>query len=154
MAIEIERRFLVKSSAWQRSASPPHRIKQAYLTINDAVSVRVRLVDGGNAFLTIKSAASGIERAEFDYPIPRADAGQLIAFRTGALIEKLRYGLAMDRARWEIDVFEGELAGLVIAEIELDSKDRHIDRPHWLGEEITEDSRYANASLARYGLPG
>jgi adenylate cyclase len=153
MAIEIERRFLVKASDWRHEAGTPRRIRQAYIAVNEAVSVRLRIVDGERAFLTIKSASPGIARAEFEYPIPLADAEELLGFRSGGLIEKWRYCFLIGPARWEIDVFEGALAGLVIAEIELEAVDTHVDLPHWLGKEITDDGRYANASLALYGLP-
>ncbi len=153
MAIEIERRFRVASSDWERSAEAPSRIRQAYLALTHAAAIRVRIKNDTTAFVTIKSAVAGIERAEFEYPIPLADAEELMAMRTGRVIEKRRYGVAVDQAQWEIDVFDGELAGLVIAEIELDDKDGHFDRPAWLGAEITDDGRYSNASLAVNGLP-
>jgi adenylate cyclase len=153
MAIEIERRFLVEGSDWKQSAQAPSHIRQAYLALTSAASVRIRIKNDDDATLTIKSAQAGIERAEFEYAIPAADAEKLMALRTGRVIEKQRHGVAIGKAYWEVDVFGGELRGLVIAEIELDHKDRHFERPGWLGEEITSDVRYSNASLAIYGLP-
>ena len=153
MAIEIERRFLTAGADWRRGAEASRKIRQAYLAVTPAASVRVRIANDAAAALTIKSGKAEIERAEFEYPIPVADAEELMAMRTGAVIEKQRYLLIVGGLRWEIDVFSGALAGLVIAEIELDDKDQEFERPDWLGEEITDDGRYANASLAVNGLP-
>ena len=153
MAIEIERRFLVASGGWAARAEPSHSIRQAYLAATPDAAIRIRVIDDASAFLTIKSGKAGIERAEFEYPIPVADAEELIEMRTGAIIEKRRHRFAADGGQWEIDVFGGELDGLVIAEIELETQDRAFDRPEWLGKEITEDGRYSNASLALNGLP-
>lgn len=154
MAIEIERRFLVDGSGWRRGARAPSHIRQAYLALTPEASIRIRISNGEAATLTVKSAQAAIERAEFEYAIPVADAEKLMALRTGRVIEKQRHGVAVGEAQWEVDVFGGELSGLVIAELELDHKDRAFERPQWLGEEITNDGRYANASLAIYGLPG
>lgn len=153
MPVEIERRFLVANAEWKSSAEASSQIRQAYLAATVEASVRVRIKDSVSAFLTIKSAKAEIERAEFEYAIPIADAEHLITLRLGKLIEKQRFILTAGSTRWEIDVFEGELQGLVIAEIELDDKDRPIDRPLWLGREVTTDIRYSNASLAMKGLP-
>jgi len=73
--------------------------------------------------------------------------------RTGHIIEKQRHIVSVTNARWEIDVFSGALAGLVIAEIELPDRNAQFKRPDWLGEEITSDKRYSNANLAIHGLP-
>lgn len=153
MAIEIERKFLVASPDWERSAASSSLIRQAYLVVTPAASVRIRIENDDTASLTIKSTKSEMERAEFEYAIPLEDAEQLMALSVGNAIEKRRYRLPADWGCWEIDVFSGALQGLVIAEIELDHKDRYFDRPRWLGEEITEDTRYSNASLAINGLP-
>lgn len=153
MGLEIERRFLVTSSDWKPEATSSYRIQQAYLAANQSIALRIRIKDGSTALLTIKSAGPGIERAEFEYPIPIKDAEQLCQYKTGHLIEKCRYAVPAPWGSWEIDVFSGDLAGLVIAEIELDTKDRHFSRPVWLGREITDDARYSNASLALAGIP-
>ena len=112
--------------------------------------MRVRIVDGARATLTIKSRAAEVRRSEFEYEIPVADAKALLELRTGgAVIEKVRYELPCGALTWEIDVFSGENQGLVIAEIELAHEEQPFERPAWLGEEITADDRYYNASLAR-----
>ncbi len=153
MAVEIERRFLVAASDWRENAVSSSFIKQAYLSVTSASTIRVRIKNGETAFITIKSAKSEIERAEFEYSIPVDDANQLIAFSIGKLIEKQRFIIPVGHLRWEIDVFAGDLAGLVIAEIELSDKDINFSLPGWLGEEITSNPLYSNASLATHGRP-
>ena len=153
MGVEIERKFLVASDAWRSEVKRHSDIRQAYLSVNETSSVRVR-IDDAAAFLTVKSAGPALRRDEFEYPIPVADAEALLALRTGRLIEKRRHVVPQGALRWEIDVFSGALAGLVIAEIELPDETTPIARPAWLGAEVTGDGRYANASLATLGLPG
>lgn len=153
MAIEIERRFFVAGAEWLDAVESSAWVRQAYLATGPASSVRVRLQDDICAWLTIKSAASEMTRAEFEYPIPIDDAKELLELRTGAIIEKRRHIVVVKGARWEVDVFSGDFAPLVIAEIELETKDQIFSRPNWLGEEITGDARFSNASLALYGLP-
>jgi len=152
MADEIERKFLVAGNAWQAGARRAREIVQGYVALDGLASVRVRIVDGAHATLTIKSRAAEIRRREFEYQIPLADAGVLLELRTGAIIEKVRYELACGALTWEIDVFSGENEGLVIAEIELDHEDQAFERPAWLGEEITSNDRYYNASLAKHAF--
>jgi adenylate cyclase len=152
MATEIERKFLVKGDAWRAVATRSIAIQQAYLTRHDTMTIRIRIVDDAKAFLTIKSPQLGPVRSEFEYPIPAEDARSLIAARTGLLIEKRRHIVQLGDARWEIDVFEGAHAGLVIAEIELPDASASFDRPSWLGEEVTDDPRYYNAHLAAGGV--
>lgn len=123
MPIEIERKFLIASEAWRTEVANHSGIRQAYLAVTDTAAVRVRIVDAA-AFLTIKSAGPAISREEFEYSIPLGDAEALLALRTGRLIEKRRYIVPHGTLRWEIDVFSGDLAGLVIAEIELRAKAR------------------------------
>lgn len=151
MATEIERKFLVKGDAWRVLVTRSVAIRQAYLTRLDATTIRIRIVDDAKAFLTIKSPQLGPVRSEFEYPIPAEDARTLIAARTGHLIEKRRHIVQLGDARWEIDVFEGAHAGLVIAEIELPDASTSFERPAWLGEEVTGDPHYYNAHLAAGG---
>ncbi len=147
MAMEIERKFLVRNDDWRQSVTHSRHICQGYLDGNGTLAIRIRILDKSSARLTIKSAEPGIQRSEFEYPIPLADAEQLLELRRGALIVKTRHIVPWQGAEWEIDVFEGKNAGLVIAEIELEDEAAHFERPDWLGDEITEDARYYNASL-------
>jgi adenylate cyclase len=145
MAIEIERKFLVCGSAWRAGTSTLFR--QGYLNRDKERTVRVRIA-GSKAFLTIKGISSGAARAEFEYEIPLADAGQLLLLCDGPLIEKTRYVVAHAGMLWEVDEFHGANSGLVVAEIELESAAQQFDKPAWVGREVTADKRYFNSSLA------
>jgi adenylate cyclase len=153
MATEIERKFLVTGDGWKAAVTDRLDIRQAYLSVTDTNTVRVRL-RGDAAFLTIKSAGAGPTRQEFEIAIPCADAEAMLALRTGRIIEKRRHIIPAGLLRWEIDVFAGDLAGLVIAEIELPTETADFERPDWLGVEVTGDPRYGNSWLATGGLPG
>ena len=145
MAIEIERKFLVVGDDWRQAPAVPYA--QGYLNRDKQRTVRVRIVQG-QAWLTIKGASSGATRAEFEYPIPVADAEQLLALCDGPLVRKLRRVIVHAGATWEVDEFQGDNAGLVVAEIELASEDEAFEPPPWLGAEVTHDARYFNSSLA------
>jgi CYTH domain-containing protein len=145
MAIEIERKFLVLGDAWRQAA--PTRFSQGYLNRDKARTVRVRIA-GSAGFLTIKGLSQGATRAEFEYPVPLADAQALLALCDGPCIEKDRHLVAHAGHTWEVDEFFGANAGLVVAELELQSEDEAFERPAWLGEEVTHDPRYFNSSLA------
>ena len=147
MGIEIERKFLVVGEAWRQGLSP-ERLSQGYLNRDKQRTVRVRIA-GQQAWLTIKGESRGATRAEFEYPIPVADARQMLALADGPCIEKIRWRVSHGGMLWEIDEFLGENAGLVVAEIELESEDQAFERPDWLGEEVTADTRYFNSSLAK-----
>ena len=148
MAIEIERKFLVIGDGWKQGVSRVRHLKQAYMTNNDKLSIRVR-VDDTAATLTIKTASAGRQRVEYEYAIPVTDAEYLMRQRDGSLIAKTRHIVPVGELAWEVDVFEGENAGLVVAEIELDRVDRPFEQPAWIGDEVTNDRRYYNADLAR-----
>lgn len=146
MATEIERKFLVKNDSWRKAAKGV-AVRQGYLANEKACSVRVRAI-GQDAFLTVKGAATGLSRPEFEYPIPAADAGAMLDSLCGNLVEKTRYTLKHGAHVWEIDEFQGANAGLVVAEIELGAEDEEFARPDWLGAEVSDDPRYLNARLA------
>lgn len=147
MGTEIERKFLVRGSGWQTDA--PQRIVQGYLNRDKARTVRVRIA-GAEAFLTIKGVTTGATRAEFEYPIPQADAEALLALCDGPLVDKLRHRVTHGELLWEIDQFLGDNAGLVVAEVELASEDQAVALPPWVVDEVTGDSRYYNSSLATH----
>lgn len=148
MALEIERKFRVADDSWKPLVTRTRSLRQAYLTKNDRLSTRIRIDGTEQATLTIKTAAPGIERNEFEYPIPVGDAEQLLLRCEGAIICKVRHIVPFAGLVWEIDVFDGENAGLVIAEVELDRADQPVELPAWLGMEVTGDRRYYNADLA------
>jgi adenylate cyclase len=153
MGIEIERKFLVRHDGWRADADGGTRLRQGYLsrvTGPNAVrsSIRVR-TDGARAFLNIKGATLGIRRQEYEYAIPAADAEAMLAdLCVGAVVEKIRYEVAVAGHLWEIDVFAGANAGLVVAEIELQNEAEDFLRPDWLGTEVSDDPRYYNVCLA------
>ncbi len=146
MVQEIERKFLVTNDAWRQNANGT-RVRQGFLSTEPARTVRVR-VAGDRGTLTIKGKTVGATREEFEYDIPCEQAEQLLdTLCLRPLIEKVRYVLREGAHNWEVDVFEGENAGLVVAEIELKREDEVFERPDWLGREVTHDPRYFNANL-------
>lgn len=154
MGREIERKFLVSGEDWQGQARAAMSIRQAYLAQTGRIVARVRIVDGARGWLTLKSVEPGISRAEYEYEIPVADAEELMELRQGLRIEKTRHVVpAGEGLNWEVDVFEGVHAGLVVAEIELPSETAAFARPAWLGREVSGDPAYTNAALAAGGDP-
>ncbi|HHM05280.1 MAG TPA: CYTH domain-containing protein [Gammaproteobacteria bacterium] len=150
MATEIERKFLVSSDAWRARAGGGRRMRQGYLAGSERASVRVR-VSGDQAHLNLKSATLGVCRREYEYAIPVAEAEEmLVHLCDGPLIEKTRYPVRHGSHLWEVDVFEGDNEGLVVAEIELDAEDEAFERPPWLGEEVSGDPRYYNVCLVKH----
>lgn len=147
MALEIERKYLVKGDTWR--TFPGERLCQGYLNQAPVRTVRVR-VAGQQAWLTIKGANQGATRLEFEYPIPVADAEQLLALCEPPLIDKIRRRIAHGGLVWEVDEFLGANAGLVVAEVELTHADQAFDRPDWVGDEVTHDARYFNSQLVRH----
>ena len=145
MGIEIERKFLVVGDGWRAAPAVPYA--QGYLNRDKQRTVRVRIVRD-EAWLTIKGVSVGATRAEFEYAIPVADAEQLLALCDGPIVRKTRRVIEHAGAKWEIDEFQGDNAGLVVAEIELPAEDAAFERPAWLGAEVTHDARYFNSSLA------
>lgn len=150
MPIEIERKFLVRSDAWRDLVIRQVHIRQGYLGIDGGFSTRIRILDSSRSTLTIKSSRAGLQRLEFEYPIPHADAEQLLSLRQAAVIEKVRHIVPWRELTWEIDVFAGDNAGLVVAEIELDDEAQQFEKPRWIGAEITGQAQYYNSRLVRY----
>lgn len=147
MGIEIERKFLVAGEAWRDAVTRAGAIRQNYLLRSATLSVRVR-INGDRAWITVKAGTDTLARAEFEYEVPVADAEAMLALCTGPEIAKVRHLVpASGGLVWEIDAFMGDLAGLVLAEIELPAADTAFERPVWLGEEVTGDPAYLNANL-------
>ncbi|MFP4648445.1 MAG: CYTH domain-containing protein [Halorhodospira sp.] len=150
MAQEIERKFLLCSDEWRRYADTGQRMRQGYLIGAQRASIRVR-VSGDQAWLNIKSATLGVERREYEYSIPLSDAEEMLAeLCERPQIEKVRYEVVWVGHTWEVDVFEGDNAGLVVAEIELASPEEPFERPPWIGEEVSDDPRYYNVCLIQH----
>ncbi len=150
MALEIERKFLVKNDRWRENVVSQSRMIQGYLARGGAdggPTIRVR-VGGGKACLNIKGATQGIRRTEFEYEIPLQDAQKILDdLVVKPHIEKTRYRVKCGGHIWDLDVFEGENTGLTVAEVELGSEQEQFEMPSWAGIEVSADRRYRNASL-------
>lgn len=149
MGKEIERKFLVKGEAW-RSLARGTACRQGYLNSAKERTVRVRTIDE-KAFLTIKGLTVGATRAEYEYEIPVADCNAMLdALAEKPIIEKKRYKAPFAGLAWEIDEFFGENAGLIVAEVVLESEGQTFRKPEWVGEEVTADPRYFNSNLIKH----
>lgn len=150
MGMEIERKFLVVKEIWDQLTLPQGlEVVQGYLCNEPQKSVRVRIADD-QAYLTIKGETSRLSRPEYEYPIPLKDTRELLQNLCGERIEKVRYRIQHADHLWEVDVFEGANAGLMVAEVELKTEDELVALPNWIGQEVTGDSRYYNASLVKH----
>lgn len=150
MGVEIERKFLVKNELWRAEVVSFSLLRQGYLANQHNAAVRVR-VDGQQAFINIKSITSDLQRAEFEYEIPLADAEAILnSLALRPLVEKTRHKIIHGQHTWELDVFANENQGLVMAEVELASADETFVLPPWAGREVTGDPRYYNANLVKH----
>lgn len=147
---EIERKFLVTSTAYRQQAIAKNTIAQGYLNSDPTRTVRIR-IKGEIGFLTIKgkSNASMTTRFEWETELSLAEARPMLAMCEPGKIEKTRYEVRCGRHIFEIDEFSGENEGLIVAEVELSEENEVFQRPDWLGIEVTSDSRYYNASLSK-----
>jgi adenylate cyclase len=148
MAIEIEHKFLLLNDNWRKLVTKSTKYKQGYLASEKNTSIRVRISDN-EAWLNIKSATIGNFRHEYEYEIPYQDAEEIINnLCRKPLIEKTRHLIPISPHIWEIDEFEGENQGLIVAEIELQNIDQSFNKPEWIGQEVTHDLRYYNNNLS------
>jgi adenylate cyclase len=153
MGIEIERKFLLASDAWRSAVTDSMHIAQGYLVgvraLRDGTaraSVRVR-ISGAQAWLNIKSVELGVSRAEFEVPLPLADAQDMLGTLCDGVLEKTRHHVSIDGWLFEIDEFRGDNQGLIVAEIELPAADASFPRPAWLGVEVSQLPRYYKVNL-------
>ncbi|CAN7225850.1 CYTH domain-containing protein [Mesorhizobium sp. LjRoot246] len=153
MGKEVERKFLVTSTAWLELAEADIRIQQFYLAAGPGRTVRVRISDGTSAKLTLKFGSKARARDEFEYPIPLSEALEMLDFAIGRVIEKTRHHVRHRGYLYEVDVFGGPLSGLVVAELETPEDVPDEMLPDWLGREVTGESKFYNASLALGGIP-
>lgn len=146
---EIERKFLVTSTEFLSESIRSNRIVQGYLNSNPERTVRIR-IKGTEGFITIKGKGneSGTTRFEWEKEIEVTEAEQLLLLCEDGVIDKVRYEIPFGKHLYEVDVFEGDNKGLIIAEIELENENESFEKPNWLGEEVTGDDRYYNASLS------
>ena len=147
---EIERKFLVKPS-WLSKQTVQHEVTsrqyivQGYLSTGD-IAVRIRIIDD-RSYITIKNNVYDIERSEFEYPIPLADAEKMLCMPNVRVVTKFRYVVMYDGHKWEVDEFVGRNKGLILAEIELKSPDEPINLPEWIDEEVTGNPKYYNVNI-------
>ncbi len=149
--IEIERKFLVSSSAYKGLAKSKKRIKQGFLNTDPERTVRVRIA-AEQAFITVKGIGneSGVSRFEWEKEISVLEAEALLALAEPGIIDKIRYELPVAHHIFEVDEFLADNTGLVMAEIELTSEDEHFEKPNWLGEEVSGVKKYYNSQLSKH----
>jgi adenylate cyclase len=147
--IEIERKFLVTDDSFKRETVTKNHIAQGYLSSVPERTVRVR-IKGEKGYLTIKGTSndSGMSRFEWEKEIPLAEARELLLLCEKGIIDKTRFEIKHGNHIFEVDEFNGENEGLIIAEIELISETEIFEKPRWLGEEVTKIDRYYNAYLS------
>ena len=155
MAVEIERKFLLRNDSWCGEVTRRQEIRDGLIAIAGNRKVRVRICDE-HATLTVKSKTAGLANAEFEYEIPLADAEEMMAhhcLRAG--LEKTRHFVPHEGRTWQIDVYKGILAGVVLAEVELPSETAELSLPPWVGREVTGDPAYKKFNMvnARLAAP-
>ena len=150
--VERERKFLVRSLPNLPAVGTDMR--QGYLAIDGSVGVRVRDEVERGQTLTVKSG-SGAVRTELEWSIEAPQFEAAWAITEDRRVHKTRYRMDVGARTAEIDVFHGSLDGLVLVEVEFSSMGEleEFEPPEWFGDEVTEDDRYANASLAVHGAP-
>ena len=150
MALEIERKFLVKSLNFKQDAFQKNYIKQGFLNSDKERVVRVRIKDE-KGFLTIKGASNtnGTTRFEWEKEINKKEAESLFNLCEKGIIEKYRYLVKVGRHTFEVDEFLGDNNGLFIAEVELESEYESFSKPEWLGQEVTGIVKYYNSNLGK-----
>ena len=149
MAIEIERKFLVKDMSWQTGVGG-RVLLQGYICSEGHTVVRAR-VSSEQAWLTIKGPTTGCSRAEFEFEIPVTEASSLLKeLAKDRMVRKTRYRINHGAHVWEVDVFAGKNAPLLLAEIELGSESEAFEKPPWVGLEVSDDPRYYNSYLAEH----
>ena len=147
---EIERKFLVKSEAFKDQAFNSYDIRQVFLNSAPERTVRIRLKnDKGLLTIKGKSSADGLSRFEWEKEIPKTDAEALLLLCENGIIDKTRYEVKVGNHTFEVDEFYGDNQGLIIAEVELNSKTDTFEKPDWLDEEVTGDIKYYNSNLSK-----
>jgi CYTH domain-containing protein len=153
LAVEIERKFLIRAGSWREGAVGSDRLRDGLIARFGNGKVRVRIA-GSRACITVKGPRTGISRPEFEYDIPLADAERMLGLCDGPVIEKTRYAVPHLGRLWTVDVYHGLLSGIEIAEIELTHEDETFPLPSWAGEEVTFDRAYRQEALVRARLKG
>jgi len=147
MALEIERRFLIKDETWKEFINKKIYIEQGYLSKSlDGWIIRVRLT-GKNSKIALKKHIKGFTNFEFEYSIPRSDA-ETIMSNLSNTIKKDRFFLEIEKKSWIVDCFKENNYPLEIAEIELSNEEEDLFLPSFISKEITGLNHYSNFSLA------
>lgn len=149
MGREIEKKFLIADNSWLGLAAGKAYC-QGYLNSEKGRTVRVRII-GERGILTIKGPSDSGARPEYEYDIPVDEAREMLDLLCyKPLIDKIRYCIPFAGFIWEVDEFQGENEGLLMAEIELEYVGQEFTKPAWIGREVTGDSRYYNANLVKH----
>ena len=148
---EIERKFLVASDGYKDESFEKINIVQGFLNSHKKRTVRVRLEDKkGTITIKGKSSKDGTSRFEWEKEINKEAAEQLLKLCEKNIISKTRYKVNVGRHIYEVDEFHNLNEGLIIAEIELASKNEDYLKPNWLGKEVTGDIKYYNSQLSKH----
>jgi CYTH domain-containing protein len=149
MPLEIERKFLVANDGWKSFVTRQIRIRDGLIASTGGNKARVRIADS-NATIALKSRRNGPTRTEFEYAIPYSDAVEMLrTMCDGRVLEKVRHVVLHAGTVWHVDVYEGILNGVVLAEAELQHADQKIDLPGWVGREVTNDPMYRKINMQR-----
>ncbi|MEA2059074.1 MAG: CYTH domain-containing protein [Thermodesulfobacteriota bacterium] len=155
MAIETEKKFLLKNDLWRQNAFKAVCLIQGYLKNDKTGVVRIRTA-GTKGYITVKGITCKASRLEFEYEIPLKDAQDMLKrLCAPPLVKKKRHFIDDKKGvLWTVDEFSGENQGLILAEIELETIDQPFEKPEWLGREVTEDPRYFNSNLIKHPYDG
>jgi CYTH domain-containing protein len=149
MPLEIERKFLLASDGWKSRVARRIHIRDGLIASNNGNKARVRIADA-DATITLKSRRRGSIRTEFEYAIPYCDALEILqTMCDGRVLEKVRHVVPYAGLLWHVDVYEGILSGIVVAEVELQHAHQKLDLPPWIGEEVTNDPSYRKLNMER-----
>lgn len=150
MALEVERKFKIKPGVQVPDSESVQSIRQAYLMSDGDTSIRVRIINDEEAYITIKKSSDMrlSVRHEYEYPLPLEDAIEMMQICQYTPVVKQRFVVMDGEVKWEVDIFQEENEGLIIAEVELPNIYQQIELPVWIGEEVTEDPRFLNSYLA------
>src|SRR3974390_2954224 len=147
MALEIERKFLVANDGWKNSVTRRVRIRDGLIANHKGHKARVRIADGV-ATIALKSRKRGLVRSEFEYTIPYSDAEEMLHLMCeGNVLDKIRHFVSHGDDTWLVDVYEGLLGGVVLAEIELTDADQRLTLPDWIGADVTADPTYRKINM-------
>lgn len=146
MKVEIERKFLLASDGWRKLVERSDYIRDGLIAASDERKTRVRII-GNRATLTVKTKRVAGSRFEFEYDIPLADAELMLESCGSSTISKHRHYVPHGGLTWEVDEYDGQLTGVVLAEVELSAIDQPLDIPSWIGHEVTAEAPYRKLNM-------